>query len=473
MSGPVSERLVVIGGDAAGMSAASQARRRRSDLEIVALEKGEWVSYSACGIPYHVAGDVDSLDDLVVRTPQEFRDRLLIDVRTRHEATAIDVDAGRVEVRDHNHGRTIRLGFDELVVATGSRPLRPDLPGIDLDCVHGVQTLEDARVLLDFARRSGSERVVVVGGGYIGLEMAEAFLRWGASVTVVCASSELMPTLDPDMGALVGEAMRKQGIEVRTATSVVGFEDGAVNTDEGAVPADLIVLGMGVAPNSELAADAGVAVGPGAAIRVSRRQQTSVDGVWAAGDCCESYHLVSDEWVHIALGTVANRQGRVAGINLGGGYATFPGVVGTAVTKVCETEVARTGLCEREATAAGFDYVAARIKSRTRAGYLPGSKPLVTKVLAERESGRLLGGQIVGEEGAAKRIDVLATAITGRMTVDELIDVDLSYAPPFGPLWDPVAVAARRASRMIDEQHTAVHTHETRTARPGNTTPPS
>ena len=464
---------MVIGGDAAGMSAASQARRQRRDLEIVALEKGEWVSYSACGIPYHVAGDVDSLDDLVVRTPQELRDRLLIDVRTGHEVTALDLDARRVEVRDHRHGRSIRLGFDHLVVATGARPRRPDLPGSDLECVQGVQTLDDARRLLEFARGSRCEKVVVVGGGYVGLEMAEAFLRWGARVTVVCDAPQVMPTLDPDMASLVERAMGALDIEVRLGTRVVGFEEGAVQTEEGPIPADLVVLGMGVAPNSELAAEAGLEVGVGSAIRVDRRQRSSVDGVWAAGDCCESRHLVSGERVHVALGTVANRQGRVAGVNAGGGYATFPGVLGTAVTKVCDAEVGRTGLSEREAAAAGFDVVAPRIKSSSQAGYLPGAKPLVVKVVAERGTGRLLGGQIVGREGAAKRIDVLAVAIGQGMTADQLVDTDLSYAPPFGPLWDPLAAAARRADHMVDEADAAVHTPETRTARPGNTSPSS
>lgn len=442
----MSERLVVIGGDAGGMAAASQARRRRDDLEIVALEKGRWTSYSACGIPYVVSGAVGGLDDLVARAPEEFRDRFRIDVRTGHEAVALDLDRREVEVRDLAHDRTYRLGFDHLHIGTGAVPFRPDLPGIDHPDVHGVQTLDDAADLLDHAARpeGAPARVVVVGGGYIGLEMAEAFVERGSRVTVVERAPEVMGTLDPDMGAHVTAALRRYGAEVRTGTAVTAFEPGAVHTDAGPLPADLVVLGLGVAPNSTLAAAAGIDTGVKGAIRVDARQRTSVDGVWAAGDCCESFHLVARRPVHIALGTVANKQGRVAGINLGGGYARFPGVVGTAITKVCETEVARTGLNEREAVRYGFEYDTVTVETTTRAGYFPGAKALTAKLVAEKGSGRVLGGQIVGLENAGKRIDVIAAAVTAGLTVDDVVNLDLAYAPPFGPLWDPVQVAARR-----------------------------
>ncbi len=444
------ERLVVIGGDAGGMTAATGARKLNGDIDIVALEKSSFVSYSACGIPYLVAGDVDHLDDLVARTPQEFRDRNKIDVRLRHEAMAIDTDAHQVEVRDHEHGRTVRVPYDQLVIATGARPRRPDIPGINGESVLGVQTLADAQRLMERTQRVNPKEVVVVGGGYIGLEMAEAFVRRGSHVTVVESAAEIMGNLDPDMATLVRTAMVRTGIEVRCGCPVTGFEPGAVHLESGeSIPADLVILGLGVEPNTELAADAGVELGAKNSIRVNRRQQASVDGIWAAGDCCESHHLVSRQPVHVALGTVANRQARVAGINLGGGYATFPGVVGTGVAKLCSTEIARTGLNEKEAADAGFEYVVAKIKATTRAGYYPGAKPIVVKLLAEKASGRLLGAQIVGEEGAGKRIDAFAVALTAEMTVEDLISADLSYAPPFSPLWDPVQVAARKASGML------------------------
>jgi NADPH-dependent 2,4-dienoyl-CoA reductase/sulfur reductase-like enzyme len=449
----MADRLVVIGGDAGGMGAATQARRRRPDLEIVALEKGRWTSYSACGIPYVVGGDV-AFDDLVVRSPEEHRRRSNIDVRMQHEVMAIDLDRREVEVRDltaGGDGHTYRLGFDLLQIGLGALPIRPNLPGMDDAHVHGVQTLEDAADLLEDAEQGALRHVVVVGAGYIGLEIAEAFVMRGCpSVTVVERLPEVMSTLDPDMGALVSDAMRSEGIDVRCGTSVAGVEGGVVRTDAGDIEADLVVLGLGVVPNTRLANEAGIAVGVKDAIKVDVRQQTSVDGVWAAGDCCESFHLVSRRPAHVALGTVANKQARVAGINIGGGYATFPGVVGTAVTKLCATEVARTGLSEREAKEAGFDYVVARIESTTRAGYFPGAAKITVKLLAEKRSGRVLGGQIVGKEGAAKRIDVLATAITAGLSVEEMTALDLSYAPPFSPVWDPVLVAARKATDILD-----------------------
>jgi NADPH-dependent 2,4-dienoyl-CoA reductase/sulfur reductase-like enzyme len=446
----MAERLVVIGGDAGGMAAASQARRLRPDLEIVALERGNWTSYSACGIPYYVAGEVDDINELVARDPQTFRDEHRIDVRLRHEATAIDLDERRVEVRDLERERTLTLPFDQLAIGTGSRPIRPDLPGIDLPFIHGVQTLDDARHLLAYAEEHDVQRVAVVGGGYIGLEMAEAFTRWGAEVVIIDRASQIMSTLDPDMGALVAEAMVRHDIDVRTDTVVSGFEDGQVHTSDGSVAADLVVLGIGVEPNAHLARDAGIATGVRGAIRVDRRQQTDAEGVWAAGDCCESFHLVTRAPTYIALGTVANKQARVAGINIGGGYATFPGVVGTAVTRLCATEVARTGLNEREAREAGFGFVVAKTTGTTRASYFPGLKAIEVKLVVEQVTGRVLGGQIVGEEGAAKRVDVLATAITAGMTVTDLLDLDLGYAPPFSPLWDPVQSSARRALSLLD-----------------------
>jgi NADPH-dependent 2,4-dienoyl-CoA reductase/sulfur reductase-like enzyme len=443
------ERLVVIGGDAGGMGAASTARRLRSDLDIVALEKGEHTSYSACGIPYLIGGEVSRVDELVARTPQEFRNQHRIDVRLRHEAMRIDLDRREVEVRDHEHDRTIRLGFDQLLIGTGARPRRPDLPGIDGPDIYGVQTLDDGARLLQRVTDRPARTVVVVGGGYIGLEMAEAFVRRGAAVTVVERAPQVMRTLDDDMGALVSRAMRRHGIEVRCGTDTLGFEPGIVHTSAGDLPADLVVLGLGVEPNSGLAGDAGIELGVRGAIRVDRRQRTSAEGVWAAGDCAESFHLVSGRPIHVALGTVANKHARVAGTNIGGGYATFPGVVGTAVSKICDTEVARTGLTEAEATRAGFEFHVAKIESTTRAGYYPGAAPITVKLLAERRSGRLLGAQLVGQEGAAKRIDVVAVALHARMDVEQMTALDLSYAPPFSPVWDPILVAARQAAGLV------------------------
>src|SRR3954470_816625 len=362
----MAERLVVIGGDAAGMTAATNARRGRADLEIVVLEKGPDTSYSACGIPYLVSGEVDQLDDLVVLTPQEFRDNFRIDVRTRHEVHAIDLDARRVEVRAVDQSRTLQIGFDLLHIATGARPTRPALPGIDGPRIHGVQTLDDARQLLDLVTAERLREVVVVGAGYIGIEMAEAFVRRGAKVTMVDRSPQPMGSLDADLGAKVAEAIRRFGIKMRCNDDVTGFGPGVVHAKGGDIPADLTILGLGVEPNSTLAVDAGLESGASGAIRVDHRQRTSAEGIYAAGDCADALHLVTHRRVYVPLGTVANKAGRVAGVNLGGGYASSPGVLSTAVTRVCEVEIGRTGLSEREAKEASIEVVSGTARATTR-----------------------------------------------------------------------------------------------------------
>jgi NADPH-dependent 2,4-dienoyl-CoA reductase/sulfur reductase-like enzyme len=299
--------------------------------------------------------------------------------------------------------------------------------------------------LLHRAQTSECSDVVVVGGGYIGLELAESFVQRNARVTVVEANPHVMNTLDDDMAMPIESAMAKLGIELRLSTSVTGFTETSVETDGGSIDADLVVLGIGVEPNSELAGEAGIELGVRRSVRVNRRQQTSAEGVWAAGDCAESTHLVSRRPVHVALGTIANKQARVAGINIGGGYATMPGVLGTAVTRLCDNEVARTGLNEREAREAAFEFLPVKIDSTTASSYLPDVPKIMVKLLIERRTGRLIGGQIVGGRGAAKRIDVVATAITAGMDVQQIVDLDFGYAPPVSPLWDPIAVAARVA----------------------------
>ena len=431
------------------MGAATQAHRLDAALEIVAFEKSDWTSYSACGIPYVVGGKVAGLDELVVRTPQEHRDKSLIDVRTRHEVMGIDLGTRRLEVRDHAHSRTIQVPFDELMLGMGAKPIRPDLPGIDLPSVHGVQTLDDAARLLHHAESRECRNVVVVGGGYIGLEMAEAFVQRGMRVTLVESHEHVLNGFDADMAIPVEDSMRRIGIDVRVGLPVTGFADRLVQSDAGPILADLIVLGLGVTANTELLSGTGIDLGVRDAVKVDPRQRTSADGVWAAGDCAESFHLVSRRAMHIALGTIASKQARVAGINIGGGYATFPGMLGTAITKICGTEVGRTGLNESEAKAAAFDYVVADVEGTTTSGYMPDAPSIRVKLLAERNTGRVLGAQIVGGQGAAKRIDVVATAITAGFDVQQIVDLDLGYAPPMGPLWDPIAVAARRALALL------------------------
>lgn len=383
-----------------------------------------------------------------------FRKRDGIDVKVLHEVEEIDAAGRKVHVRDLKSGRITWEPYDQLLIATGAVPICPDLPGSEAINICGVNTLESG---LDIRRRLEGEKMkkgIVVGGGYIGLEMAEALVRHGLKVSLIDRSVQVMGTLDEDMGALVSQALRDLGVTLYMEETLTEFVTTAgkmtgVVTDKRTLPADIVILGLGVRPNTALAAQAGIPLGDKSSIRVNERMETGIPGIWAAGDCAESFHLVSRKPFHIALGTVANRHGRVAGINLGGGYATFPGVMGTAVTKICQVEVARTGLQEQELEKLGIEWVSAVIKSRTKAGYFPGAGEITVKLLAEKGSGRLMGGQIVGMEGSAKRIDTVATALHAGFTVEEMINLDLGYAPPFSPVWDPVVTAAREVAKKL------------------------
>jgi NADPH-dependent 2,4-dienoyl-CoA reductase/sulfur reductase-like enzyme len=452
----VAERVVVIGGDAAGGSAAAQAKKRRPDLDVVMFERGRATSYSACGIPYWISDAVDSEADLITRTPEQHR-AMGVDVRIRTEVTAIDLDRRVVHWRDLAGGGSGVEPFDQLVYATGSVPMRPPVPGIDATGVHGVQVLDDGAALRAALESEDVRRVVVVGGGYIGLEIAEACRIRGLEVTVVDRSATPFGTFDPDVGEFIADAVRKEGIDLVLSDPVAAIEVDArgraravVTTSGLELPADLVVLGLGVRPAVRLAEEAGIPLGTSGGVEVDARMRTCLEGIWAAGDCVESVHRLSGQRVVVALGTHANKQGRVAGINIGGGYATFPGVIGTAITRICETEAARTGLSEREAAAAGYEFVTAVVDSTTKAGYFPGAQPIRVKMIAERRSGRLLGAQIVGKEAAAKRVDALAICIWNEMGVDEILSLDLSYAPPFSPVWDPVLIAARKAFEAVE-----------------------
>jgi NADPH-dependent 2,4-dienoyl-CoA reductase/sulfur reductase-like enzyme len=443
--------LVVIGGDAAGMSAASQARRRRSadDLQIIALERSSYVSYSACGEPYHVAGYVDPLERLIARTPQQFQS-MNIEVRTRHEAVDINLQGRSVTARDIDGGGAYRLGFDQLVVATGAKAVRPPIEGIDLRGVSELRTLDDAAWL---RRRADGPKVpvVVIGGGYIGLETAEAFHHRGFPVVVITSGEAVLDrTLDPDLGQRVVTALEKMGIRVVTGARVECINGTnrveSVGCGDETFPATLVILGLGSRPETELALQAGIPLGETGAIAVDRRQHTGIEGVWSAGDCAQALHRVTGQPVNYHLGTIANKAGRVAGINIGGGHATFPGVLGTAITKVCDLEIAGTGLTSAAARQAGYDIVIGDADGTTTAGYWPTASSMTIRVIAERASNRILGAQIVGGPGAGKRIDVFATAIWNGMTALELAWTDLAYAPPFSGVWDLIHIASRRTT---------------------------
>jgi NADPH-dependent 2,4-dienoyl-CoA reductase/sulfur reductase-like enzyme len=447
-------RLLVIGGDAAGMSAASQARRLlgADELAITVVERGETTSYAACGIPYWVGGLVDSREQLIARRAEVFRDKQQIDVRLHHEATAIDPAARSVSVHDLTTGATDELAYDELLIATGAQPVPPPIDGLDTPGVFGVQILADGQRILDALERRSPAHAVVVGGGYIGLEMAEALMMRGLRVTLIDLAPLPMTTLEPELGQRIADAMRDMGVDLQLGTPLTGIvagDDGwvrAVATPDGEIATDLVVLGTGTRPRSDLAAAAGIPIGPTRGIVTDPQQRTPVAGVWAAGDCAQTVHRISGAPVSFALGTIANKQGRIAGLNLAGSPASFPGVLGTAVTRIHHLEIARTGLSMREVEAAGLEATTTSIDASTRAGYYPDSAQMTVLLIVEVGTGRLLGGQIVGGPESGKRIDVLAAALWNGMRVEDMVQMDLAYAPPFSPVWDPVLTAARRAA---------------------------
>lgn len=449
------ERLVVVGGDAAGMSAASAARRRDPDLEILAFERGPYTSYSACGIPYYLAGMIDGADRLIMRSPKEFRENG-IDVRTRTEVTAIDLDARRVTVRDHQTRKEYEEGFDQLVYATGAEATPPPIEGAD--AIEPILKVDAAERFRSRIGRTEGMHAVVIGASYLGLEMAEAMVRKGMVVTLIDVADQVMATLDPEIASHVQDAAESEGVNVMLSTAAESIDrddEGSptcVRTPEGDLRAEHVVVCTGMRPLSEMAEAAGLELGESGAVRTDDHQRcTGAEGVWAAGDCVESRHRLLERGVNIQLGTHANKQGRIAGVNATGGDVAFPGVIGTAVTKVCRYEIARTGLSEAEAAEAGIEVRSATIKARTRAHYYPGAGPILVKLVVEPGTGKMLGGQIVGTEGAAKRIDVLATCVWTGMAAGDFELIDLSYAPPFSGVYDPLLVAARSAAKAAAE----------------------
>jgi len=442
-------KLVVIGGDAAGMTAASKVRREQPEREIVVFERGNHTSYAACGMPYYIGGQVESEEHLIARKPEVFRKKQNIDVRIRHEVIEIDIENNRVKVKNVDEDKDFWESWDDLLIATGASPIVPEMENIDAHGIFALSTLQSGIDVFNFIEEKKPARAVIVGGGYIGMEMAEALLDRSMEVTLIDMAPQLMTSLDMDMADLILEYMTKQQVKVFLEEKLVKFEkndDGSVKsviTDKQTIAAGIVILGMGVRSNSEFAARSGIKLGAKDAVGVNKRLETSVPNIWAAGDCAESFHLVTQKQVHIALGTVATKQGLVAGINISGGSAEFPGVLGTAITKFKEMEISRTGLSEKEAKELGVDYSTETITSVTPADYYPGSKKISVKLLVNKQTQRISGGQIVGFRGSGKRIDIIVASVTAGLTVQHLMDLDLAYAPPFSTAWDPVQIAAR------------------------------
>jgi len=447
-------RLVVVGGVAAGMSAASRARRLRPDVEIVVLEKGQDVSYGACETPYYIAGVIDARERLIRYDAEFFRRERKIDVRLGAEA--VELRPGRKSVASRAEGAQEVLDYDALVLATGAVPVRLPLPGTDLPGVLFLRTLSDADAIKRAIDGGGVERVAILGAGYIGLEMAEAFSARGVVVTVLELLPSVLSTYDPDVSEIVERELLDQGVILRKETRVEGFEPasgidrvGYVLANGQRIPTDAVLVSAGVKPATALAESAGIELGATGAVRVDARQVTSDPSVLAAGDCCEALHVVTGKPAWVPLGTTANKQGRIAGENAVGGNAKFGGIAGTNTTKIFGLEVAQTGLSSAAARNAGLPVASVKIAGYSRSHPYPGGSPITVKLIFDAGSGRVLGAQMVGREGAAKRIDTVATAIHARMSVADLAGVDMSYAPPFAPVWDPVLIAANQAVKRV------------------------
>jgi NADPH-dependent 2,4-dienoyl-CoA reductase/sulfur reductase-like enzyme len=441
--------IVIIGGDAAGMSAAGKIRRTEPDARVTVLEKGEWVSYSACGLPFYLQGVVPEIGDLVARTADEHRANG-IDLRTRHEAVGIDIRK-RVVVATTDDGEQA-FPYDKLLIATGARARRLDFAQTDLDGVAVLRSIPDALAIRAHIDRHRPRHCVLVGGGYIGIEMAEAMRALDLDVTLVDHGPAILKILDPEMSTLVASCLTSNGVTLQYDRSVIalrgtGIVQDVLFADSSWLPADMVVVGVGVEPNAEIARDAGIALGASGAIRVDSAQRTSQFHVYAAGDCAEARHLVLGHDVHIPLGTTANKQGRVAGSNMLGGSATFGGIVGTMVCKVFDSAFARTGLTQNQAGRAGLRARSVQVEVSSRAGYYNDPPTIHARMTVEEGTDRLLGAQLYGDDTVAKRIDVAATALHARMTVEDFTHLDLSYTPPFSPVFDPLMVAANVALR--------------------------
>jgi NADPH-dependent 2,4-dienoyl-CoA reductase/sulfur reductase-like enzyme len=470
------ERLVVIGGVAAGMSAASSARRIKPEMEAIVLEKDYFISYGACSLPYYISNDVKNFNDLISLTPNVAEQERGISVLTRHEVTGIDFEKKQVFVKNLENNKESKMSYDKLVIATGGLPIKPPLPGIDLPHVFTIRTLLDGieiKKYIDewgsfqvcvgspeclYVNRYGAEKremkAVIVGGGYIGMEMCESLRKRGLDVAVIEKADRVLGTMDTDITKVVEEKIKAEGVKLYKETSVEGFsgQDGMatkVITDKGEFEADLILLAIGARPNTKLAKDAGIALGVNGAVKVDEYLRTNIPDVYAAGDCAEAVHLVTGKKVYIPLGTTANKQGRIAGENAAGMNNVFEGVVGTAVTKVFDLEVARTGLSPLEADREGYKYFTSTIKGRSRSSAYPSGKPITVTYVVDRETGRLLGAQMAGEEGVAHRIDTLAACLYGRMGIEDVARLDLGYAPPFATVWDPILIAANVALKKL------------------------
>ncbi|MBX3150147.1 FAD-dependent oxidoreductase [Candidatus Obscuribacterales bacterium] len=461
-------KIVIVGGVAGGMSAAARARRLSEQAEIVVFERGEYVSYANCGLPYLLGGEIKSKDKLLVVKEPDLRKKLKLDIRANSEVVSIDPKAKKVSVRDLASGRHYEESYDELILAVGAAPIKPPIPGIDRPGIFSVRSIHDIEMIEAWIKQHKPKDVVVAGGGFIGLETAEQLRNLGLNVTIIDGKKQVLTPVDPEMAELVHAELREHGIQLILGSPISEFVEPHkisciypapkscwVQAGENSpVPADLVILGLGVRPETKLAHDAGIEIGKRGGIRVNAHLQTSTPHIWAVGDAIEVKHPTNNAWTLIALGGPANRQGRIVADNIFGNTRTYDGTIGTAILRVFELAAASVGLNEQTLKDDKIPYETVFIHPSHHAGYYPGAERLDMKVMFHRETGKLLGAQVVGKNGADKRIDVIATAMKAGLTIRDLAELELAYAPPFGSAKDPINLAGMVGTNILDGLNT-------------------
>ena len=460
------KRLVVIGGVAAGPKAAAKARRCDPEIEIVLYQEEDDISYAGCGLPYYISGVIKKRQELISRTPGQFAQEGIRILKNRR-IERIDVQNRAVSGLKIGSEETFTDHFDRLVLAIGAHPIRPKIEGIDLENVFYLRSIFDADAIFERIRSETIRNVVIAGGGYIGLEMAESLVQLGKSVTIVELAPQILTLFDEDFSGILRQYLEKKGVKIFTSEGIQALrgKEGKVThvqTVSREIEADVVLMSLGIRPQVELAKQTGLRIGETGALWVDEKMETSAEGVYAAGDCVETTHLVTGKRVWIPLGSTANKQGRVVGVNVCGGNDTFPGVMGTTVFKTFDFNAAKTGLSMRDAEKEGFHPIQAIVRGYDRAHYFPGVKESTLKVIADRETGRILGGQAIGEGPSDKFIDILAMALHGRMTSKELALVDLAYAPPFSPVLSPIIVAANVLMNKLEGKVEGIQASEAR-----------
>ena len=442
-------KIVIVGGVAGGATAAAKARRENEFAEITVYERGPYISFANCGLPYYIGGEIRDRDKLLIMTPERFWERYRVRALVHHEVVGIDRARKIVRVKDV-HGTVSEAAYDKLILSQGATPIVPPFKGVDLPHIFTLRDVPDMDRIHHFITTQHPKTAAVIGGGFIGLEMAEALMHHKIKVTVIEKAPHILPLLDDDMAAQLTDSLHRLGLPVRAGIGATEFTAHDVVLEDGSrVPADMVILSVGVRPEVALARDAGLTIGATGGVVTNAAMQTSDPDIYAVGDAAETTHLVTGAKTRIALAGPANRQGRIAGANAAGGNLQYCGAMGTSIVRVLTQIVGYTGLNTRQARDAGLDIFTSMTRDFSHASYYPGAKMLVTKLIVEKESGRILGAQIIGEADVDKRTDVLATAIAAKMTVTDLESLDLAYAPPFGSANDPVNIAGFVASREL------------------------